>query len=66
MRIIRFTIKQVGQDIGSVPIREQAVAAAKARAQRTGIPVSVIARWDNGKEREVVFHLNGASERISK
>ena len=37
MRIIRFTIKQTGQDIGSVPIREQAVAAAKARAQRTGI-----------------------------
>lgn len=66
MRIIRFTIKQAGQDIGSVPIREQAVAAAEARAQQMRCPVSVIAHCDTGKEIEVIFHPDGTSERIRK
>lgn len=64
MRIISFTIKQAGQVIGNTPIREQAVGAAKARAQQTGIPVSVIAHLDTGKEREVIFHPDGTNERI--
>ena len=64
MHIIKFTIKSAGRVIGSVPIREQAVGAAKARAQQTGRPVSVTAHWDTGKEREVIFHPDGISERI--
>ena len=42
MHIIVFAIRQAGQEIGNTPIREQAVGAAKARAQQTRFPVSVI------------------------
>lgn len=35
MHIIIFAIRQAGQAIGNTPIREQAVGAAKARAQQT-------------------------------
>ena len=66
MRIIRFAVMQAGQVIGHTPIREQAVGAAKSRAQQTGFPVSVLAHWDTGKEREVIFHPDGTSERIRK
>lgn len=64
MHIASFAIKQAGQTIGHTPIRAQAAGAAKARAQQTGAPVSVIARWDTGKEREVIFHPDGTSEKI--
>ena len=64
MHIIGFTIKQAEQVIGSTPIREQAVGAAKTRAQQTGTPVSVIAHLDAGADREVVFHPDGTNERI--
>ena len=66
MHIISFAIKQAGQTIGNTPIREQAVGAAKARAQQTRFPVSVIAHCDTGKEIEVIFHPDGTSERIRK
>lgn len=64
MRITNFAVKQDGKLIGSTPIREQAVGAAKARAQQTGFPVSVFASLDNGKAREVIFHPDGTIERI--
>lgn len=64
MHIIGFTIKQADQVIGNTPIREQAVGAAKTRAQQTGSPVSVIAHLDTGKDREVIFHPDGTNERI--
>lgn len=64
MRIIGFTIKSAGRVIGSTPIREQAAGAAKAYAKQTGLPISVIAHWDTGKEREVIFRPDGTSERI--
>lgn len=66
MHIISFAIKQAGQTIGNTPIREQAVGAAKARAQQTRFPVSVIAHCDTGKEIEVIFHPDSTSERIRK
>lgn len=66
MHIIGFTIKQAGQAIGNTPIREQATGAAKARAQQTRFPVSVIAHCDTGKEIEVIFRPDGTSKRISK
>lgn len=64
MHIISLTIKQAGRTIGNTPIREQAVLAAKARARQTQIPVAVVANCDNGKQIEVVFYPDGASERI--
>lgn len=64
MHIISLTIKQAGRTIGNTPIREQAVVAAKARARQTQIPVAVVANCDNGKQIEVVFYTDGASERI--
>ena len=66
MHIIGFTIKSAGRVIGSTPIREQAVGAAKARAQQTRFPVSVIAHCDTGKEIEVIFYPDGTSKRIRK
>ena len=64
MQITSFTIKQADQIVGTTPVREQAVRVAKARAQQTGTPVSVIAYLDTGKEREVIFHPDGTNERI--
>lgn len=64
MHIVGFTIKQADQVVGNTPIREQAVGAAKTRAQQTGVPVSVIAHLDIGADREVIFHPDGTNERI--
>lgn len=64
MHIINFTVKQADKIVGEVAIREQAVNAAKARAERTGRPVSVIAHMDNGKDREVIFNPDGTNENI--
>lgn len=64
MHIINFTIKQADKVVGTVAIREQAVNAAKKRAQQTGASVSVIAHLDSGKDREVIFHPDGTNERI--
>ena len=66
MRIVNFAIKQAGQAIGHTPIREQAVGAAKARAQQTRFPVSVVAHCDTGNEIEVIFHPDGTIERIRR
>ena len=66
MHIISLTIKQAGQTIGNTPIREQAVWAAKARAQQTQLPVNVVANCASGKQIEVIFYPDGASERIRK
>lgn len=64
MHINSFTIQQAGEVVGNVTIREQAVNAAKARAQQTGSPVSVIAHLDTGADREVIFNPDGTNERI--
>lgn len=64
MHINSFTIQQAGEVVCNVAIREQAVNAAKARAQQTGSPVSVIAHLDTGADREVIFHPDGTNERI--
>lgn len=64
MHITNFTIKQAGKIVGEVAIREQAVNAAKARAQQTGYPVSVIAHLDTGEDRTVIFNPDGSNERI--
>ena len=64
MTRINFTISQDGHHIGSTPIMEQAVGAAKARAAETGKDVSVIAHYKDAADREVIFHPDGTSLRI--
>lgn len=64
MYITHFTISQDGRHIGSVPVREQAVDAAKGYAVRTGRPVSVVAHIDDGRTREVVYYPDGTIDRI--
>lgn len=64
MRITNYTVKQDGQVIGSVAVREQAVSAATTRAADTGRPVSVVAHLDDGREREVIFNPDGTNEKI--
>lgn len=64
MRITLFTITQDGQYIGKTPFGEQAVSAAKTRAAKTGKPVSVVVRLEDGRDREVIFNPDGTNERI--
>lgn len=64
MYITSFTVKQADAIVGEVAIREQAVNAAKTKAQQTGIPVSVIAHLNTGEDREVIFNPDGTNERI--
>ena len=59
-----FTVSQDGQHIGSTPITEQAVNAAKTRAAETGRDVSVIAHYEDADDREVIFHPDGTNEKI--
>lgn len=64
MKIVNLTIIQGAQVIGNVTAKEQAVSTAKAKAQQTGVPVSVIAHMDTGEDREVIFNPDGTNERI--
>jgi len=64
MRITHLTITQDGQYIGETFIKERAVNAARIRAAETGKPVSVTARLEDGRDREVVFNPDGTNERI--
>ena len=64
MHITHFTISQDGRHIGRVPVREQAVDAAKSRAARTGRSVSVVGHLDDGRTREVIYHPDGAVDRL--
>ena len=59
-----FTIIQDGQHIGSTPITEQAVNAAKTRAAETGRDVSVVAHYVDAEDREVIFHPDGTNTKI--
>lgn len=64
MHINQLSIMQDGKVIGNVAVREQAVNAAKTRAEVTGKPVSVVAHLDDGRDREVIFHPDGTNEQI--
>lgn len=64
MRIIGFELISNGEHIGSTPIREQAVNAAMAHANRTGKDVDVIATLENGKIRKITVKPNGAVDRV--
>lgn len=59
-----FTVVQDDKIVGSTPITEQAVNAAKLRAAETGKNVSVIAHYTDADDREVIFHPDGSNEKI--
>ncbi|MVB10439.1 hypothetical protein CAFE_11280 [Caprobacter fermentans] len=64
MRITEYEVKVDGQHIGSTPIDEQAVNAAKAYAAEKGTDVSVTAFIDDGRTREINVHPDGTIDRL--
>lgn len=64
MNIVRLTISQDGRFIAEVTTKEQAVNTAKTCTKETGRPVSVVARFEDGREREVIFNPDGTNEKI--
>lgn len=65
MKTTRFTIIINGQTVGSwTDSAEKTVFMAKTLAKCTGKPVSVMARLDDGSDREVVFNPDGTNEKI--
>lgn len=64
MRIVQLELTSGGVRIGTTPIREQAVTAAKAYAARNNTEVSVIARFDNGHTREIIVKPNGNVDKL--
>lgn len=64
MRIVQLELTSNGQHIGATPIREQAMAAAKAHANKNGVEVSVIATMDSGNTREVIVKPDGSVDKV--
>ena len=66
MKITQLTITQGDQVLKtfSDTEKDRAVSTAKALAATTGKPVSVMARLDDGSDREVIFNPDGSNERI--
>lgn len=64
MKIISYTVTQDGEHVGKSPIRDQAVNAAKMRAEATGKPVTVTAALDDGRTKEVIYHPDGFIQKI--
>ena len=59
-----FTIVQDGQVIGHIAARVEAVSAAKTHAAETGKDVTIVAHLDAVTDRDVIFHPDGANEKI--
>ncbi|QNK41564.1 hypothetical protein [Caproicibacter fermentans] len=64
MRITGYKVSIGDQHIGSTPIEEQAIDAAKAYAVEKGATVSVIAFIDDGRTREINVHPDGTLDRL--
>lgn len=64
MKITCYEVTANGQHVGSTPIREQAVNAAKAYAFRNRIAVSVIAIIDDGRSREIKVNPDGSIDKL--
>lgn len=64
MRITEYEVKMNGQHIGSTPIEEQAVDAAKTYAAKNGVAVSVTATIDDGRIREIKVSPDGGIDRL--
>ena len=64
MKIIHFELTSNGEHIGSTPIREQAVAAAKAHANRNSVDVDVIATLEDGNTRKIIVKPDGSVDKV--
>lgn len=64
MRITHLELVSNGEHIGSTPIREQAVNAAKAHANRHGVEVDVIATMEDGSTRKITVKPDGSVDRV--
>lgn len=64
MRFAKFTVCQGGKLLGTCPIMEQAVEAAKGYAVSTGAPVHVTGYRDDGQQKQVIYHPDGRIEKI--
>lgn len=64
MRITHLELVSNGEHIGSTPIREQAVNAAKAHANRHGVEVDVIATMEDGSTRKITVKPGGSVDRV--
>lgn len=64
MRFTGFEVTAGGKHIGSSPIRQQAVDAAKAYAFENRIVVSVIATIDDGGTRKINVNPDGSIDRL--
>lgn len=64
MRITNLELVSNGEHIGSTPIREQAVNAAKAHATRHGVEVAVIATVEDGGTRKIAVKPDGSADRV--
>lgn len=64
MRITKLELVSNGEHIGSTPIREQAVNAAKAHANRHGVEVEVIATMEDGSTRKITVKPDGSVDRV--
>mgnify|MGYP000848839660 FL=1 len=64
MRFTGFEVKANGKHIGSTPVKEQAVKAAKAYAFENQTAVSVIAAKEDGRTREIKVNPDGSIDRL--
>lgn len=64
MRITGYEVMMDGQHIGSTPLEEQAINAAKAYASEKGSAVSVTASIDDGRTREIKVNPDGNIDRL--
>lgn len=64
MKIMKFEIVHGGVMVGCTPIRDQAVNAAKAYAERCGGEVDVIAILDSGATRRITVRPEGSIDKV--
>ena len=64
MRIKGYEITIDGQHIGSTPIMEQAINAARTYAIKNEVAVSVTATIDDGRMRDIKVNPDGSIDRL--
>ncbi|MDO4989335.1 MAG: hypothetical protein Q4E45_02405 [Eubacteriales bacterium] len=64
MQYLEFTVCQDGKLLGTSPIMQQAIDAAKGYATSTGEPVTVTGYRDDGKQKQVIYNPDGRIEKI--
>lgn len=64
MNYLKFTVCQGGKLLGTAPIMEQAINAAKGYAISTGVSVTVTGYRDDGQQKRVICHPDGRIQKI--